>query len=262
MGIWKDIEGSEGLYTVYKHTSPSGKIYIGITCQKPEQRWKNGKRYEACKAFYRAIQKYGWKNIKHEILFTKLTIEEANLMEQCLIALYDSTNPQFGYNITLGGGGTLGLKGDKHPLYGKPLTETHKNNLSNSLKGRTAWNKGKTGYLTEEHKNILIQSHKGKHLTEETKKKLSNSLKGKKKTEETKIKMSQNHADFKGGKHPQARKVRCITTNEIFNSLSEAEEKYNIKSQNISACCRGKKKSAGKHPITGRKLVWKYYEEV
>ena len=29
-------------YTVYKHTSPSGKVYIGITCRKPEYRWNHG----------------------------------------------------------------------------------------------------------------------------------------------------------------------------------------------------------------------------
>lgn len=30
------------MYTVYKHTTPSGKVYIGITGQKPERRWQNG----------------------------------------------------------------------------------------------------------------------------------------------------------------------------------------------------------------------------
>lgn len=33
-------------YTVYKHTSPSGKVYIGITCRKPEYRWNHGKGYK------------------------------------------------------------------------------------------------------------------------------------------------------------------------------------------------------------------------
>ena len=33
-------------YTVYKHTSPSGKVYIGITCRKPKYRWNNGKGYK------------------------------------------------------------------------------------------------------------------------------------------------------------------------------------------------------------------------
>lgn len=29
-------------YCVYKHTSPSGKVYAGITKLKPKYRWNNG----------------------------------------------------------------------------------------------------------------------------------------------------------------------------------------------------------------------------
>ena len=46
-------------YIVYKHTSPSNKIYIGITCQDVERRWRNGDGYKSQKYFYRAIKKYG-----------------------------------------------------------------------------------------------------------------------------------------------------------------------------------------------------------
>lgn len=50
------------------HISPSNKRYIGITSQKPEIRWANGKGYSYNKHFYRAIQKYGWDNFEHRIL--------------------------------------------------------------------------------------------------------------------------------------------------------------------------------------------------
>lgn len=60
--------------------------------------------------------------------------------------------------------------------------------------------------------------------------------------------------------HSQAIKVKCITTNEIFVSAREAERKYNISHSNILHCCKGKQKYAGKHPITGEKLVWAYYK--
>ena len=33
------------MWTVYRHIAPSGKVYIGITCQKPEYRWNNGNGY-------------------------------------------------------------------------------------------------------------------------------------------------------------------------------------------------------------------------
>ena len=54
-------------YTVYCHTSPSGKRYVGITCKSLNSRWQNGKGYLYNKHFYSAIQKYGWENFKHEI---------------------------------------------------------------------------------------------------------------------------------------------------------------------------------------------------
>lgn len=89
-------------YSVYMHTSPSGKKYIGITCQEPEKRWKNGNGYKSQKYFYKAISKYGWDNFKHEILFSGLTKEEAEQKEIGLIALYQSDNYLYGYNIEHG----------------------------------------------------------------------------------------------------------------------------------------------------------------
>ena len=55
-----------------------------------------------------------------------------------------------------------------------------------------------------------------------------------------------------------SKKVICVTTGKIFKSIAEASKYYNLKGNHISACCKGKLKSCGKHPITGEKLVWKY----
>lgn len=91
-------------FKVYMHTSPNGKRYIGITCQRPAKRWGgNGYGYVGNEYFWRAIQKYGWDNFKHEILFENLTQQEAEQKEIELIAYYDSTDPNKGYNITAGG---------------------------------------------------------------------------------------------------------------------------------------------------------------
>ncbi len=57
------------------------------------------------------------------------------------------------------------------------------------------------------------------------------------------------------------KKVICLTTGEIFGYIRDASEKYKINSSNISTTCGGKAKSAGKHPITGEKLIWMYYDE-
>ena len=63
---------------------------------------------------------------------------------------------------------------------------------------------------------------------------------------------------MKGSKHPQSRKVQCITTGKKFNCIKEAGEYYYVDKHSISNCCQGKRKSAGKHPVTGEKLIWRY----
>lgn len=94
-------------YTVYKHTAPSKKVYIGITGQAVEKRWKNGTGYIDNSYFYRAIKKYGWNNIQHKIIEEGLTLKEACTKEKELIAFYKSNERNFGYNMTNGGELTL-----------------------------------------------------------------------------------------------------------------------------------------------------------
>ena len=45
------------LFTVYRHVSPSGGVYIGITCQDVRNRWQNGNTYRDSTHFKRAIRK-------------------------------------------------------------------------------------------------------------------------------------------------------------------------------------------------------------
>ncbi len=47
------------MYTLYMHISPSHKVYIGVTCQEPRCRWKNGKGYSANDYFSKAIKNMG-----------------------------------------------------------------------------------------------------------------------------------------------------------------------------------------------------------
>ena len=104
------IQDVERLWTVYIHTVPkelSGyewdKRYIGITSLDVNKRWGlSGGGYKD-QMFYNAIQKYGWDNIRHEIIETNLSQEEANKKEIELIAYYNSNNKLYGYNMTKGG---------------------------------------------------------------------------------------------------------------------------------------------------------------
>lgn len=93
------------MITIYKYTSPSGKCYIGQTCKSTQAQRAGGMGfgYKNCTVFWRAIQKYGWDNFEYEVLEKVDTSEMANQREKYYIQLYQSNNPQFGYNIYEGG---------------------------------------------------------------------------------------------------------------------------------------------------------------
>lgn len=105
-------------YTVYMHTNKiNGKRYIGITCNKPEDRWgaagagylrkhPNGKYSQPL--FAHAILKYGWESFETTILFEGLSEVEAKSKEVELIAFYHTCSKDpacWGYNTTPGGDG-------------------------------------------------------------------------------------------------------------------------------------------------------------
>ena len=153
-------------YCVYKHTTPNGKVYIGVTGRNLELRFLNGLGYKKNTAFYRAIKKYGWNSIKHEVLVDGLTKDEAYNEEQRFIKEYDSCNPEKGYNLSVcGKGGTLGVK----------LSESTRARMSEGHRGIRLSDSTK-----EKLRALRMGSNNpnyGKHPSEETRKKLSDSLK-------------------------------------------------------------------------------------
>ena len=99
-----DEKDKTGPYTVYKHTSPDGRVYIGVTRQNPpEKRYKNKNSYKSNRNFHIAIEVIGWENFKHEIIVTGVSKTEAHKKERELINENKSTNPMFGFNKTDGG---------------------------------------------------------------------------------------------------------------------------------------------------------------
>lgn len=110
---------------VYKHTCPNGKVYVGITCKKKlNYRWENGTGYLKCTYFNHAIKKYGWDNIKHEVILENVSKEEAVYTEKYLIRWYKIH--KISYNLTDGGDGVTGVK----------CSEETKAKLSKANKGR------------------------------------------------------------------------------------------------------------------------------
>ena len=91
------------MYTVYVHTTPDNKKYVGVTSRPVSRRWGNGSGYSTNSTFKEAISRYGWNNIKHEILSTCENREEAMALEKHYVESYKANDKQFGYNLTSGG---------------------------------------------------------------------------------------------------------------------------------------------------------------
>lgn len=225
-------------YTVYKHTSPSGKVYIGITARPVARRWHGGSAYRNNAHFYAAIKKYGWDAFEHEILAEGLTREEACTLEVELIAKHQSTDPAKGYNISRGG--------DKTTL-GYRYSEESRRKISHALTGKRRGVKH-----TTEHCEHISQALKGHQVSEGTRNKLRQALGDRFQSEEARKKQKENSP--KGEKHHRATAVRCIDTGELFPTIEAAAETKRLHRTSVSAVCRGKQKTAGG-------LRWEYIEE-
>ena len=74
----------ENNYSVYQHVTPDGMHYFGQT-NNIKRRWSsNGAEYKGT-ALYPYIEKYGWDNIQHIVLFKDQTRENALWIEDFLI---------------------------------------------------------------------------------------------------------------------------------------------------------------------------------
>ena len=210
------------MYTVYQHKNKiNGKIYIGITSQKPEDRWgSQGCNYKSSPHFYSAIQKYGWNNFEHNILFTGLTKEQACLKEQELIKEYDLMNREFGYNSTSGGDIFV-------------MNEETKQKISQAMMG----NKNGLGHpCSEEKKKKISEAQKGKEFTKEHKQKLSEAAKNRH------VPCSEDKKQIlkeKSHKKP----VYCEELDKVFESVQECGRQLGIPATNISKLCNGRGKT-------------------
>lgn len=212
-------------YTVYEHIFPNGKRYIGVTKQSVNKRWGNGNGYKDCPKVYGAIQKYGWENVKHNILYEGLTKTEAESKEIELIAFYNTTKE--GYNIEYGGN-----------VVGTHSEET-KRKISEGNKGK------KKGPCSEERKRKLSKLNSGtgnpffgRHHTKEVREAQSEFMrnntyfKGHHHSEDfKKMKSKQMHEKYKDGKNPRCRTVLMKDSNgkeTIFYSLRQATRQTGI----------------------------------
>ena len=176
-----DKEPFEKTYKVYKHVFPNGKVYVGITSRSLNERWLYGHGYGDT-LMGRAVQKYGWDNIKHYVLRGDFTEDEAKAKEKELIAKYHSNQYEFGYNLTEGGDGSPGYKHTEKAKE-KMRAATHRrvwteeSRRKESISVKKTW-EYRDRTVSEETRRKISAANKGRILSEETRKRMSASRTG------------------------------------------------------------------------------------
>lgn len=269
-----------------------GKIYIGLTTSKygfkgryagngiqgMYKYYKNRKErgFNYNRHLYYAIEKYGFDNFKvterFDVAFSK---EELDIKEKTYIALYKSTQEEYGYNLDLGG--SCG----KH-------SEITKKRIGEANKGNLPWCNGK--HLSEEIKKKISEANQVKiiclnnnkifkSLTQASKEygiltsAICQSCKNKKKScnglvfryyddylnmskEEIKEAIEESKKNqWDNATEAKHKKIVCLDERKVFNSIKEAAEYYNIKCRSgISQCLVGRCKTYEGH-------TWAYYDK-
>lgn len=101
------------VWTIYCHTHvESGRRYIGLTKLTLLRRWNQhlqkakGLTKVSRSHFWNAIRAYGKDAFSHEIIEVCTDLDVANMAEDCWIELFDTRNPERGFNVAKGGSHT------------------------------------------------------------------------------------------------------------------------------------------------------------
>lgn len=235
------------MYKIYKYTNlVNNKIYIGQTSKTLEERAKNGSNYKGSRYFYHAIQKYGWDNFIPEILEDNLDRDEANIKEEYYISLYNSCDPNVGYNIAYGGNNHEMPDTTKQLLSAKAI-ERYKDVTKNPMYGKT--HSDKALKKMSEKKTGKNNPMYGVKMTKESNEKRRETCKNRncdfthEWTDEERQRASQR---FKQLATTWSKKVHCIEDNTYFDSILQASEHYGVTKSTLSGHLHGYQKTCAK----------------
>lgn len=246
------------MYTVYMHECPNGKKYVGITSQKCEERWRNGKGYLNNEHFTQAIKKYGWENIQHIILWQGSEKAIACELEKYYIKLFNLTDREKGYNSSTGGENSS--EGFKH-------TDEAKRKISKANKGKKVSPESIELTMKKRRKRVKVFDYnlnlikicdsltEAEQLTGVSNSNISATCKGRYKQfkgyvfqytdDDSKIEIPRSHR----------RPVNMYDIDGKFikqwETIKDAALFIGIADTHISDCCKGKYKQSGGY-------IWKY----
>lgn len=255
---------------IYKYTNKiNGKIYIGQTVNEKARIQQHKYFYSSLeknkKGFHGAIKKYGWESFEYKVLFRIHCNNEQDLINTLnskeIISIKYFNSYKFGYNMTRGGDGCLGVKvteetklkqslarrGENNAMYGKHHTEETRKRLSEKHKGKI---------ISKETREKISKFQKGKVISKETLLKRSKALKGRIFSEEHKKKISQRRK----GIPTWGREVVQFSLDGIFikeyPSLSEAERQTGTDKEAIRSCCT--RAARGVKNARSTDYIWRY----
>lgn len=150
-------------FLIYRVLFPNGKCYIGLTSYPLKERRRrhfSRTRVGSNTIFHNALRKNESNNVKWTIIDQVNVLEKAQELEKYYIKSFDSFFKNNGYNMTLGGEGSLGhIPTEEHK---RKISESNKGRIK-SLEERENISKGLKGKIrTKEHSDNISRAKTGK----------------------------------------------------------------------------------------------------
>lgn len=245
----KDIRRTSGIYLCRCvdndrcYVGQSKDLYIRINhAHIPQLRGnRHGNNY-----MQHSWNKYGESSFEWEVL-EYCPVELLNEREKYWI---EKLNTQFpnGFNLTTGGDNLYSRSEVSRERMRDTWNDERKHKQSRYNLER--WNNmSENQYLTIRQKFVDSWTDDRRELISSKKKDYWNTLSDDAR-DRFRQKIKDNHADFKGSNHPQARKIQCIETGEIYGSLKDASEILHINYSTLRSHLQGRCKHANNFHFT------------